>query len=38
MEQIDEFLAMAKGKYADELDIPTSDVEEDFISESDEEE
>ena len=38
MNEIDELTTMAKGKYADELDIPVSDVEEDFMEDYEEEE
>ena len=34
MEDTEGLLAMAKGKYADELDIPMSDVEEEYLEEN----
>ena len=37
MEEVDGIISMATGKYADELEIPVSDVEEDFLDEYDEE-
>ena len=37
MEEVAGLIAMAKGKYADELDIPISDEEEDFQAEAEEE-
>ena len=36
LDQVDELLAMAKGRYIDELEIPASDVEEDFEEEYEE--
>lgn len=38
MEDVDGLVEMAKGKYADELEIPISDVEEDYLEEMAEEE
>ena len=38
MEDVDDLIRMAKGRYADELDIPMSDVEEEYLEEHEEEE
>ena len=38
MNEVEELTQMASGKYADELDIPQSDAEEDFYEEYEEEE
>ena len=38
MEETEGLIQMATGKYADELDIPVSDVEEDYIAEMEDEE
>jgi hypothetical protein len=37
LDQVEDLLNMARGKYVDELDIPASDVEEDFEEEYEEE-
>lgn len=37
MDEVDDLIQMASGKYADELDIPASDVEEEFMDEYDDE-
>ena len=33
MDEVEDLIQMASGKYADELDIPASDVEEDYMDE-----
>lgn len=38
MDDVDDLIQMASGKYADELDIPASDVEEDFMEDYEEDE
>ena len=38
MEETEDLVKKAKGKYADELDIPVTDVEEDWIADNEEEE
>ena len=37
MDEVEELINMASGKYADELDIPASDVEEEFMEEYEDE-
>ena len=37
MDEVDDLIQMASGKYADELDIPASDVEEEFMDEYEDE-
>lgn len=37
IDEVDDLIQMASGKYADELDIPASDVEEEFMDEYDDE-
>ena len=37
MEDVEELIAMAKGHYADELEIPMSDTEEEYLEENGEE-
>ncbi len=37
MDEVDNLIQMASGKYADEIDIPTSDVEEEFMDEYEDE-
>ncbi len=38
MDEVEELIEMAQGRYTDELDIPVSDVEEDFVDDEDEDE